>query len=177
LPKEGNLWLSFDTSENILALLSKKEQPMTALAKLKLVSVQAGLKSPIVIRRNKPTGHLTHQIALAKAANAGDVFTAKKVKFLTDTATGERTSVEVSTRVKPWWFSANGKIALTLRYGAKVLEIAKGKNAIEVEDMDDLIATLEIIKDAAHAGELDAQIDSASNSLRAGFGKKKAASK
>jgi len=78
-------------------------------------------------------------------------------------------------RIKPWWFSsANGKIALSLRYGAKVLEISKGKNAVEVVDMDELLATLEIIKQAAHAGELDAQIDQASNSLRAGFGKKKA---
>ena len=84
----------------------------------------------------------------------------------------------MESRVKPWWFSSpNGKLALTLRYGAKVLEIQKGKNAIEVADMDDLIATLEVIKEAAHAGELDAQIDLASSSLRAGFGKKKAAAK
>jgi hypothetical protein len=147
---------------------------MTALAKLKLVSVTSGLKSPMVLRRNKLTGHLAHQISLAKAANEGDVFTAKKVKFVTDTATGERKSVEVSTRVKPWWFSANGKVALTLRYGAKVLEIAKGKNAIECADMDDLVATLEIIKQAVQAGELDTQIEQASGALRAGFSKKKA---
>lgn len=75
---------------------------------------------------------------------------------------------------KPWWFSApNGKIALALRYGAKPLEIAKGKNAIEVANMDDLVATLEVIKQAVHAGELDAQIEQASGALRAGFAKKK----
>ena len=147
---------------------------MTALAKLKLVSVTSGLKSPMVIRRNKLTGHLAHQISLVKAANAGDVFTAKKVKFVTDQESGERNPVEVSTRVKPWWFPAvNGKLALTLRYGAKVLEIQKGKNAIEVADMAELVETLEIIKQAAQAGELDTQIEQASSSLRAGFGKKK----
>lgn len=151
---------------------------MTALAKLKLVSVQAGLKSPTIVRRAKLTGHLAHQISLAKAAVAGDVFTAKRVKFVTDQVSGERRSVEVESRVKPWWFSsANGKLALTLRYGAKVLEIQKGKNAIEVADMDDLIVALEVIKEAVHVGELDAQIDQASGSLRAGFGKKKAAAK
>jgi hypothetical protein len=151
---------------------------MTALAKLKLVSVQADRKSPTIVRRAKLTGKIQAQISLAKATIAGDVFTAKRVKFVTDTASGERNPVEVSTRVKPWWFSAaNGKLALTLRYGAKVLEIQKGKNAIEVADMAELVETLEIIKQAAQAGELDAQIDSASNSLRAGFGKKKAAAK
>lgn len=62
---------------------------------------------------------------------------------------------------------------MALRYGAKPLEIAKGKNAIEVANMDDLVATLEVIKQAVHAGELDAQIEQASGALRAGFAKKK----
>jgi len=49
----------------------------------------------------------------------------------------------------------------------------KGKNAIEVAGMDDLIATLEVVREAAQAGELDAQIEQASGALRAGFAKKK----
>ena len=147
---------------------------MSALAKLKLVSVQADQKSPTVLHRNKLTGKITDQIAYAKAANAGGVYAAKKVKFVTDSETGERKQVELSTRVKPWWFpAASGKLVLALRYGAKTIEIVKGKNAIEVAGMDDLIATLEIIKDAVQAGELDAQIEQASGALRAGFAKKK----
>ena len=39
--------------------------------------------------------------------------------------------------------------------------------------MDDLVATLEIIKQAVQAGELDTQIEQASGALRAGFAKKK----
>ena len=151
---------------------------MTALTKLKLVSVTSGFKSPTIMRRAKLTGKIQAQISLAKAVVAGDVFTAKRVKFVTDQESGDRKPVEISTRVKPWWFSTPaGKLVLALRYGAKPLEISKGKNAIEVADMDDLIATLEVIKEAAHAGELDAQIEQASSSLRAGFGKKKAAAK
>jgi len=147
---------------------------MTALAKLKLVSVQADRKSPTILRRAKLTGKIQAQISRAKAAVAGDVFTTKKVKFVTDQASGERRPVEISSQVKPWWFTAPaGKLVLSLRYGAKLLEIQRGKNAIEVADMDDLIATLEVIKQAAHDGELDAQIDQASSSLRAGFAKKK----
>ena len=147
---------------------------MTALAKLKLVSVQADRKSPAFTRRNKLTGKIHDQIQLAKAANAGDVFTAKRVKLVADKETGVRRPVEISTRVKPWWFStANGKIALSLRYGAKVLEISKGKNAIECADMEDLVATLELIKTAVNAGELDVQIESASGALSAGFAKKR----
>ena len=147
---------------------------MSALAKLKLVSFQAQGRSPIVLRRNKLTGKLGDQIAYAKAANAGEIYAAKRVKFVTDSETGERKQVEISTRVKPWWSTAaNGKLVIALRYGAKPIEITKGKNAIEVTDMDDLIATLEIIKQAVQAGELDTQIDQVSGALRAGFAKKK----
>lgn len=147
---------------------------MSALLKLKLVSVVAGQKSPTVSRRNKLTAHLGHQIAYAKAAAAGDVFARKEVKFVTDSATGERKQVEMSRRVKQWWFTApTGKIMLSLRYGAKIIEVVKGKNAIEVADMADLIATLEVVKDAVQAGELDTQIEQASGALRAGFAKKK----
>ena len=147
---------------------------MSALLKLKLVSVQAGQKSPMVLRRNKLTGKLDDQIAYAKAAAAGDVYAAKKVKFVTDQETGERKQVELARRVKPWWFTAeNGRTVLSLRYGAKTIEVVKGKNAIEVAGMDDLIATLGVIKEAVQAGELDAQIEQASGALRAGFAKKK----
>jgi hypothetical protein len=146
---------------------------MTALAKLKLVSVQADRKSPTVHRRNKLTGHIHHQILLAKAAVAGDVYAAKKEKFITDSETGERKQVEIATRVKPWWFTAtNGKLVLSVRYGSKSLEIAKGKNAIEVTDMNDVMATLDLIKQAVEAGELDTQIEQASGALSAGFAKK-----
>ncbi len=147
---------------------------MSALLKLKLVSVQAGQKSPTVLRRNKLTGKLDDQIAYAKAANVGDVFAAKRVKFVTDSETGERKQVELARRVKPWWFTgSNGKLVLSLRYGTKPILLGKNMNGIEVAGMDDLIATLEIIKEAVSAGELDAQIEQVSGALRAGFAKKK----
>jgi hypothetical protein len=76
--------------------------------------------------------------------------------------------------VKPWWWkSPTGKINLAIRYGAKQIEIAPKKNAIEVGSMDDLVAALEAVKEAVTAGELDAQIEQASGALRAGFAKKK----
>ena len=147
---------------------------MSTLSKLKLVSVTAERNSPMVQRRNKLTARIDHQIAYAKATIAGDTYAAKRVKFVQDGESGARKQVELSMRVKPWWFTGpNGKVVLALRYGAKPIEIVKGKNAIEVASMDDLVVTLELIKVAVLAGELDAQIDQASGSLRAGFAKKK----
>ena len=147
---------------------------MTALLKLKLVSVQAGQKSPTVLRRNKLTAHLVEQIAMAKAQTAGEIYAGKRVKSVVDAESGERKQVEVSKRVKQWWFAApNGKLTLALRYGAKPLCITKNSNAIEVVDMAELIGTLGIIRDAVLAGELDTQMEQVSGALRAGFGKKK----
>ena len=147
---------------------------MSALAKLKLVSVAAGQKTQTVLRRNKLTAHLTEQIAMAKAQTAGEIYAGKRVKFVADAETGERTQVEVSKRVKQWWFTApNGKLALALRYGAKPIEIVKGKNAVEIADMAELITTLGVIKDAVNAGELDTQMEQVSGAMRAGFCKKK----
>ena len=96
------------------------------------------------------------------------------MKFVQDGESGERKAVEIATRVKQWWWkAANGKINLAVRYGSKPIELAKGKNAIEVGSMDELVAALGAVEDAVHAGELDAQIGQASGALRAGFAKKK----
>lgn len=62
---------------------------------------------------------------------------------------------------------------VAVRYGAKQIELVKGKNAIEVGSMDDLIVALEAVKEAVTAGDLDAQIEQASGAFRAGFAKKK----
>jgi hypothetical protein len=80
--------------------------------------------------------------------------------------------VEAVKRVKEWfWINDAGKLNLAVRYGSKVLELAKGKNAIELASGEELIAALHSLKAAVLAGELDSQIDAASGALRAGFEK------
>jgi hypothetical protein len=111
-------------------------------------------------------------VELAKAQQAGSQFTATKFRTIIDKETGLRKSVEVSKRVKCWWFTAeNGKLALSVRYGARLLELAKGKFAVEVASDKELVPTLEVIKAAVLDGQLDTAIDAASNKLRAGFAK------
>lgn len=113
---------------------------------------------------------LWEQAELAKALTAGTNYAAKKLKTITD-ADGVRKQVETSKRVKAWWFVAdNGKLSLSVRYGTKVLELAKGKFAVEVGSEKDLAGVLDVIKAAVLAGELDAAIEGAANKLRAGFG-------
>ena len=56
-----------------------------------------------------------------------------------------------------------------MRYGAKVLELAKGKNAVDVGTAAQLVPVLTLLKQAAQDGELDAAIEAAGAALRKGF--------
>ncbi len=60
---------------------------------------------------------------------------------------------------------------MNIRYGNRVLELAKGKSAIEVATAAELISTLVLIRKAVSDGELDTQIDTASGAVKAGFKK------
>ena len=144
---------------------------MTALAQLKLVNTRKPQHQPAVVqRRNKLSTRLWEQIQLAQAQHEGTDFRPLKLRAHKDVETGIRKHIEVPKRVRAWWFTAdNGKTAVSVRYGARVLELAKGKWAVEIASAADLVPTLQAIKSAVDAGELDAQIEAAAGSLRAGF--------
>lgn len=146
---------------------------MNALTALKLVSTQKPTSVPAVQqRRDKLAKRLWEQIELARAQQTGTTFAPKKFRTYKDAETGVRKHIEVNKRVKPWWFVAeNGKLALSVRFGPKVLELAKGKFAVEVASETDIVSVLETLKAAVQAGELDAAMDAAAKRLRDGFGK------
>jgi hypothetical protein len=144
---------------------------MSALSTLKLVAVKKPSHMPaIVIRRNKLSSKLWEQIQLAKSQLEGTPFVVMKYRSMVDRETGLRKQVELPKRIKPWWFqSEQGKVCVSVKYGSWTIELAKGKPSVEVANAQDLIKTLETIKSAVEAGELDAQIETASASLRSGF--------
>lgn len=145
---------------------------MTFIAKLKLVSSKRERNlSPIIGRRNKLAAKIEEQLQLATAQKEGRLYAPKRIKNVTNDA-GERVAIETTKRVKEWfWTTPANKINLSVRYGSKTLELAKGKNAIELSTGDELLATLSMLKDAVIAGELDEAITNASDKLRAGFSK------
>jgi hypothetical protein len=145
---------------------------MSTLSALKLTAAKRSTGiSPQVQRRLKLIKKIDDQIALAKALATGGTYTTSRFRTVKDDEGGSR-SVEIQKKVRPWWFpTETGKIALSIRYGARVVEISKGKTAIEVASGDDLINALSVVRKAVDAGELDTQIESASIKLREGFGK------
>jgi hypothetical protein len=146
---------------------------MTVLSKLKLVSSKKERNvSPIVARRNKLAAKIEEQLLFATAQRDGEIYAPKRLKNVIDKVTGERKTIEATKRIKEWyWTNSTGKIHLSIRYGSKTLEFAKGKNAIELSTGDELLATLATLKEAVVAGELDDVISQASEKLKAGFSK------
>ena len=145
---------------------------MSTLSNLKLTNAVKSNQMPAIQhRRNKLSNKIWEQIQLAEAQKQGEVFTSKRLKSVT-TLDGIKKTVEVQKRVRPWWFiNEQGKLCLSIRYGSKLIHLAKDKTAVELSTKDDLIKTLEIIKSAIEIGELDKEIDEASVNLRAGFKK------
>ena len=147
---------------------------MSVLSSLKLISAKRPLAlAPIQVRRNKLVNKLTEQIALATALQNGTTYTSMRLRTLRNKESGEVRSVEVAKRVRQWWFTAeSGKVVIQLRYGSKVIDIAKGKNSVEVSNGVELIAVLETLKSACELGELDQQISISADAVKARFKKR-----
>ena len=142
----------------------------STLNTLKLVSAKKQTSMPPILnRRNKLAEKIWDQIQLAKALKDGGTYSTKRFKTVKD-YDGASKTIEVQKRVRQWWFtSEQGKVCLSIRYGARLIELAKGKSAVEVGTAEDLINTLEIIRKAALTGELDTQIEQVSGAVKAAF--------
>ena len=126
--------------------------------------------SPIQHRRNKMSRRIWEQIELAKCQAAGTHFAPTKFRVIKDAETGVRRQVEVPKRIKSWVFTTDtGKSAIAIRYGARVLELAKGKFAVELASPAELVPTLELVKAAIESGELDAQLEATAGALKKAF--------
>lgn len=146
---------------------------MTALSSLKFVSAKRPTQlTSIQVRRNKLSSRLWSQIQLANALQIGGTYTEKRFRTIRDKHTGETRSVELNKRVRQMWFvGENGKVCVQVKYGSRVLEFAKGKNAIEVSSGEELIAALATLKTAVESGELDSQLNLAADSVKEKFRK------
>jgi hypothetical protein len=136
---------------------------MSVIANLKVVAAKRPEQQPAIVRRrNKLISQLHDQLELARAEFEGREYLKVRRRHVKNTVTGEYTEAMVSRKPRAWYWTADdGKIYINLRYGNKVIEIAKGKSAIEVGEKRQLVAAIEALKQAVAAGELDTHIDTA----------------
>lgn len=142
---------------------------MSVLAGMKLVAAkQARITDPTQLRRAKLIAKLDEQIALAAAKQKGTDYVPMRSKRVTD-AEGNVSVVQQPKRVKAWFWAADaGKVCVAVRYGNKVMELGKGKTAVETTAAE-LGSVLTTLRKAVELGELDAQMETASAGVRKGF--------
>ena len=122
---------------------------------LKLVPNKRYSNNSFLNRRRKLIAKIDEQIRLATDSN----YKPTKIKWVQNEDGTER-KLETPKRVRRWWTEQQGgTILLTTRYGNKVIEFEKGKNAIELSSKAELEPTLQNIKKAVDNGEFDTLLE------------------
>ena len=106
-------------------------------------------------RRRKIIAKIDEQILITTDSS----YKPTKIKWVHNEDGTER-KLEIPKRIRRWWCEQQGgTILLTIRYGNKVIELEKGKNAIELSSKAELEPTLQSIKQAVDNGEFDALLE------------------
>ena len=109
------------------------------------------LRNPAALRRHKLSEKIEQQLKLVADPNYRPIKTIWNIG-----EDGTERLFDKPMRIKRWWVEkVDGTVLLTVRYGSRPLELAKGKNAIELASMEALELTLRNLKLAVLSGELD----------------------
>ena len=140
---------------------------MIQLADVKLVSaVRPTFQDPVALKRSKFISSVYEQLEIANLLMKGE-----QIPF---TSFHDPVSLKRPRKVSPWWWTdKDGKYLMTIKYGSKVIELAKGKTAVQAETLDQIIEVLKSLKLATSNGELDLHLTQASELIRKKFKVKK----
>ena len=121
-------------------------------AKLNFVSLPKNFRNdPVMKRREKMLSQLEQQRNLAQDPS----YTIVQQRWVKD-ENGVKQPVERHKQIKRWWLRKGmGDCLLIIRYGSRVLELQKGKAAIDTGGEANLVAVIEEIMRMTKEGELD----------------------
>jgi hypothetical protein len=126
------------------------------LADVKLVSaVRPTFQDSVTLKRSKFISRVSEQLEIANLLMKGE-----QNPF---TSFHDPVSLKRPRKVSPWWWTdKDGKYLMTIKYGSKVIELAKGKSAVQAETLEQIIEVLKSLKLATSNGELDLHLSQAS---------------
>ena len=136
--------------------------------KLNFVALPKNFRNdPVMKRREKMLSQLEQQRNLAMDPG----YTIVQQRWVKD-ENGVKQPVERHKQIKRWWLrNGMGDCLLIIRYGSRVLELQKGKAAIDTGGEANLVAVIEEIMRMTKEGELDALL----MDVQRAYPKKKAA--
>lgn len=132
---------------------------MTHLSKLSLSSASRRQPvSPVARKRLNLIRKLDLQILAAEAELKDEEFLEDIRKWIRGDD-GEREQITEQRAVRKWWWQHHtGAWMITLRDGSKELPLLEDKNSAEVGEISNLVDTLQRLRSAVIAGELDDQL-------------------
>ena len=144
---------------------------MSRMERLRLVAKPVRCtNTPIRKRRDNTVRALDEQIKLAELMQQGESYTPTAQRWELDPVSGERRRIDWPKRVYAWFWQVDGsEWFVTLRYGNRCIELARGRKAVQVESLDEVVEALKTLREAAREGEFDAGLESASRAIHARF--------
>lgn len=151
---------------------------MSHLAKLSLSSVSPKAPvTPVARKRLNLLRKLDLQIQAAEAELRDEEFLEDVRKWVRGEG-GEKQLVDSKRPIRKWWWQHHtGAWMITLRDGAKELSVLEDKHSVEVGEINNLVDTLQTIRAAVVAGELDDQLEQMITSRKASPASKATAGK
>lgn len=126
------------------------------LSSLKVIArPEIASKLPVLAKRMKLIERLEEQSAMAVALRDKQPFTAFKDKTVKDEESGEKTTIKVPRKIRPWYFENSGHYYFEVKFGGKVYELESGKPTIDIGELAQLPTVIELIIKAVEKGELD----------------------
>lgn len=121
-------------------------------AKLNFVALPKNFRNdPVMKRREKMLSQLEQQRNLAMDPS----YTIVQQRWVKN-ENGVKQPVERHKQIKRWWLrNGMGDCLLIIRYGSRVLELQKGKAAIDTGGEANLVSVIEEIMRMTKEGELD----------------------
>ncbi|WP_162652124.1 hypothetical protein [Lentilitoribacter sp. Alg239-R112] len=134
---------------------------MSNLSKLTLTTTTPNQPlTPLARKRIKLLRKLDQQLLAAEAEKDGSEFTEEVKRWVKNVQTGEKELITQSRTVKKWWWAnEHGALVLTLKDGNKIIPLDDNHKSVEVGGIEDLASTIETVRAAVIAGELDQQLE------------------
>ena len=74
--------------------------------------------------------------------------------------TGDKTLITTERPIRKWWWkNQHGAWMISLHDGNRLIPLDDDNTSVEVGDIEQMVTTLETLRDAVIAGELDAQLE------------------
>ena len=134
---------------------------MSILSKLTLTATSPRQPmTPLARKRIKLLQKLDQQVAAAQAEANDEQFLEEIKRWIKDGETGDKQLKTIERPVKKWWWqNEHGAWMITLRDGNKIIPLSKDKTSVEVGSIEEMVSTLQTLRQAVIAGELDAQLE------------------